>query len=78
MTKKQFNAWYLKKKNISTSRSSSVYKYYDYLEDKNLAVKIIFFNNHDNFITNNEEIEFFDKLKKCDNIVLILAYAEER
>ena len=48
------------------------------IEDIYVAVKIIFYNDYDNFIANTKEIEFLNKLKKRDNIVEILGYATER
>ena len=43
-----------------------------------MAVKILFFNDYDNFITNTKEIEYLNKLKKRDNIVQIFGNATER
>ena len=43
-----------------------------------MAVKILFYNDYDNFITKTKEIEYLNKLKKRDNIVQILGYATER
>ena len=56
MTKKQFDARYVQKERIDRSRHSSVWIYYDILEDKNVAVKILFYNDYDNFIRNTKEI----------------------
>ena len=69
MTKKQFDARYVQKERIDRSRHSSVWIYYDILEDKNVAVKILLYNDYDNFIKNTKEIEYLNKLKKRDNIV---------
>ena len=72
ITKEQFNARYVQKERINRSRHkrhSSVWIYYDILEDKNVAVKILLYNDYDNFITNTKEIEYLNKLKKRDNIV---------
>ena len=69
MTKEQFNARYIQKNCISISRSSSVWCYYDQLEDKYVSVKILFYNDLDNFLANTKEIEFLNKLKKLPNIV---------
>ena len=69
MTKEQFNARYVQKERIDKSRHSFIWIYYDILEDKNVAVKILFYNDYDNFIRNTKEIEYLNKLKKRDNIV---------
>ena len=58
-----------KREIIDRSRHSSVWIYNDILEDKNVAVKILFYNDYDNFITKTNEIEYLNKLKKRDNIV---------
>ena len=62
MTKEQFNARYVQKERIDRSRHSSVWIYNDILEDKNVAVKILLYNDYDNFIINSEEIEYLNKL----------------
>ena len=56
MTKKQFDARYVQKERIDRSRHSSVWIYYDILEDKNVAVKILLYNDYDNFISKTKEI----------------------
>ena len=43
-----------------------------------MAVKILLYNDYDNFIKNTKEIEYLNKLKKRDNIIKILGYATER
>ena len=69
MTKKQFNARFVQKDRISRTQSSSVWIYHDLLEDKDVAVKILIYNDYDNFMSNTKEIEFLNKLKKQENIV---------
>ena len=46
-----------------------MYSYYDLLEDNNVTVKILLYNDLNNFLANTKEIEFLNKLKKRDNIV---------
>ena len=43
-----------------------------------MAVKILLYNDYDNFIKNTKEIEYLNKLKKRDNIIKILGYATDR
>ena len=39
------------------------------IEDIYVSVKILFYNDYDNFLSNAKEIEFLNKLKKRNNIV---------